>query len=693
VQEAVFVFNTRPYLDGFWLYRYHPLMTHKAVKVPKHLRGMIFWIMGFSLLLFGIAAPVAASGPAILAEPLLIALDRSASIVVSAYAASATLECGAKDCTLSVSQTYWLHNKSTDKALTLQIGLAADATIWPAENITLRQGNNTLASTDNNESYSSIWTLTLQPDEHQTLVLTYRHTAITGPLLAFACDLGRLVDSWGMPDGVRVMLTLPAPINDEAILWMMPFNSQFDGQHIIWDYESPSELGNHQVVLLLPATWQTLYQARSENDHQKLADLYLLLEQAVRPLQLADRDYFGLAIAEYQSAIAAQPEDPALRLLLALAYRARAESQPADRLNYELLAAHELELAHKLAPDDMKIADNLARSYYSAALASAEQGNETSALGYLELARSPGLPAVDSDVNLQNLALQWSIALAEKGSFQIAFEQGQKLLPQALLQMLQDYAPPFTSIQTLVATDLGMRKVTYQLDLYAPSAPQTITRLHSVLEALNTIPGIEATSVESDLRVEMQVSVRYNTLIDLKQRLTEIDGAFGEDTDLLSLALRAPWNSSPEQMGLTVSRLRSSYFYREQIDGSALQQAWLEQSQYAQWRLAEAANLPSSDELTQLQQRLANYMLRQQQQVWRQLPAYSMWTYQVALDQSGVGQGEWILTWGQSRSLVINTTIYNRILLRRLAIFSLAVLVLAVLGLLTPWKYLRRTSH
>lgn len=661
--------------------------------MPKRLLCVMLCILGCSLLICGMVAPVAASGPAILAEPLLIALDRPASIIVSAYAASATLECGAKDCTLSVRQTYWLHNKSTEKALTLQIGLAADSTTWPAESITLRQGDNPLAPTDNNESYSAIWTLTLQPDQHQTLVLTYRHAALTGPLLAFGCDLGRLVDSWGIPEGVRVMLTLPVPVSDEAVLWMMPFNSQFDGRNITWDYETPSELGNHQAVVLLPATWLTLSQARSENDHQKLAALYLLLEQAVRPLHLADRDYFGLAVAEYQAAIAVQPDDPALRLLLALAYRARAESQPAERLNYELLAAHELELAYKLAPEDVKIADNLARSYYSAALVSAEQGNEASALGYLDLARAPGLPAIESDEKLQNLALQWSIALAEKGSFQIAFEQGKKLLPQTILQMLQDYAPPFTSIQTLVATDPGMRQATYQLDLYAPSAPQTITRLQAILEALNTIPGVEATSVESDLRIEMQVSIRYNALIELKQRITEINGAFGEDKDLLSLALRAPWNSSPEQMGLSVSRLRSSYFYREQIDGSALQQAWLEQSQYAQWRLAEAANLPSSDELTQLQQRLANYMLRQQQQVWRQLPAYSLWTYQVALDQEGVSQGEWILTWGQNRTLEINTMIYNTIMLNRLAIISLATLALVVLGLLMPWKYLRRSGR
>ncbi|MHB1355126.1 MAG: hypothetical protein ACYCZF_04005 [Anaerolineae bacterium] len=659
----------------------------------KRLLCLITWTLGCSLLLSSLAVPVAASGPVILAEPLLIALDRPTSIVLSAYAAYATLDCVAKDCTLSVRQTYWLHNKSPDQAVSLQIGLAADSTTLLAENTTLKQSDNPLSSTERNESYSAIWTLTLQPDQHQTLVLTYRHTAITGPLLAFACDLGRLVDSWGIPEGVRVMLTLPVPVNDDAILWMMPFNSQFDGRNITWDYEIPNELGNHQTVLVLPAAWQILSQARTENDHQQLAELYLVLEQAVLPLQLAERDYFGLAIAEYQAVIAAQPDDPSAYLQLALAYRARPVSQPAERLNYELLAAHELELAHKLAPENKQIADNLARSYYAAALISADQGNEVAALGYLDLMRSPGLPTIASDENLQNLALRWSITLAEKGAFQIAFEQGKELLPPTILQMLQDYAPPFTSIQTLVSTDPGMRLVTYQIDLYAPSALQTITRLRAIQESMNSIPGVEASSVESDLHIEMRVSIRYNAFIELKQRIAEIDGSFGEDKDLLSLALRAPWRSPPEQMGLYISRLRSSYFYREQIDGSAIQQAWLEQSQYAQWRIAEAAVLPAADELTQLQQRLANYMLRQQQQVWRQLPAYSLWNYKVHLDQDEASQGEWIITWGETRSLEINMTIYNTTMLRRLALISVAVLALVVLVLLIPWKYLRRTGR
>lgn len=661
--------------------------------MQKRLFCLRSWILGCSLLLCSLVMPVAAFGSNILAEPLLIALDRPASIVLTAYSASAVLECVAQDCTLSVRQTYWLHNKSPDKAISLRIGLAADSTILPAENTTLKQGDIPLVPAEGNESYSSIWLLTLQPDEHQTLVLTYRHATTTGPLLVFACDLSRLVDAWGIPEGVRVMLTLPAPVSDEAILWMMPFNSQFDGRNITWDYENPNELGNHQAVVLLPATWQSLSQARTASDHQTLAALYLILEQAVLPLHLADRDYFGLAIAEYQSAITAQPDDPAAYLQLALVYRARAESQPAERLNYELLAAHELELAHKLAPENEQIAHTLVRALYAAALASAEQDNLVAALGYLDQVRSSGLPSIEPDENLQNLALRWSIALAETGASQIAFDQGKKLLPPPILQMLQDYAPPFTSIQTQVFTDPGMRQVTYQLDLYSPSAPQTISRLRAFLESLNAIPGVKATSVESDLHIEMLVSIQYNAFIELKQCIAEIDRSFGDDKDMLSLALRVPWRSSPEQLGVYVSRLRNSYFYREQIDGGAIQQAWLEQSQYAQWRLAEAAVLPSADELTQLQQRLANYMLRQQQQVWRQLPAYSLWSYKVALDQESASQGDWIIALGEDRTLEINTTIYNTTILRRLALVSLAMLSLAVIVLLMPWKYLRRTDR
>jgi hypothetical protein len=665
----------------------------KADVMPKRCLWILSWVLGICLLSSGMAPVVTAAGPTLPAEPLLLALDRPASITLSAYSAIATLDCGAPGCTLSVSQTYWLHNKSPDQAVSFQIGLAADDTTWPGENVTLKLAGNTLVPLNGNESFSAMWSLSLQPDEHQVLVLTYLHTTIKGPLLALACDLGRLADVWGIPEGVRVMLTLPEAVSDEAVLWMMPFNSLFDGRNVTWDYETPGELGNHQVVIMLPAAWHTFSQARSENNHLQLASLYLGLEQAALTLHLSDGDYFGLAIAEYQAAIADRPDDPSVHQLLAQAYLDRANSQPLERLNYELLAAHELELAHKLAPEDGNIATSLARTYYTAALASSEQGSEASALSYLELARAPGLPAVESDEKLQSLALQWSITLAEKGSVQIAFNQGGKLLPQNILQLLQDYAPPFTSIQTVVATDPGLRQVSYQLGLYAPSAAQTITQVHTIIDTLNTIPEVEASSSVNEQRVDIEVSVRYNTFIELSQRITEINRIFGEDKSLLSLALKEAWNSTPEQMGLSTNHLRTGYFYREQIDASALQQAWQEQSQYAQWRLTEVASLPNSSELTLLQQRLANYMLREQQQVWRQLPAYSLWTYRVALGQAGVYQGEWILTWGQNRTLELNTTVYNTTMLNRLLVVSLVILALIVLFLLVPWKYLVHTNN
>ncbi|MHB9032274.1 MAG: hypothetical protein ACYC6L_04410 [Anaerolineae bacterium] len=640
-------------------------------------------------LLVGPLQAAKAEGEGIHREPLLELTADSPAIKLSAFAANANISCDAESCSLVMEQTYWLHNSADDSSQSLAVGLTRSANEWDAEQVELVFGGQTQTPEEGNEFYTSTWQMQLQPDQHVTLVLRYRHTLGKAAVLGVSVALDRIVAVWGLPDGARVRLVLSEPIGDDAILWMVPFISQFDGTQLAWDYETPRELINHQLVFIRPDVWHQLKSAAGQ-DNQQLAQLYLRINEAIQPLQLAGRDYFGQAVAAYNQAIAQHPDNPALYTELAQAYHTRAQELPDEGQNYELLALQTLEHAVQLAPNDSQLAEQLAQSYYAVAVASANQGQQEVALAYLEKLRTSGLPQVESEDNLLTLSLRWSVELAEKGYNQVAYTQARNLLPAETLQLLQDSAPPFIGVSTVITMDEGMRTAAYRIITYPGTADRTFSQISTVLEQLKGIPGLVTTSTQSDQAIVVTLEQPYNTIPELQQSMKSIRERLGQDNNLVTGILGIPWESSPELAVQNRAGLRSSTRFIETFSSSGLETSWKDASQFAEWRLVEMTNSAQNSELEELQRRLVTYLLKEQQQVWRQLPNSTSWEYHLNLASLPDSSKTWLMSWGEDRTFEVNQTVYNRTAIASLAGLSLGLVVLAILALLFPWHTLRR---
>ncbi len=652
--------------------------------------GITIGFILLGLLLCSTLQPVSADGDGIRTEPLLEMTEPSDAVKLSAFAANGSIECGSDACDMVMEQTYWLHNESLDAIAALQVGLTKGASEWEVEQISLTQDGSALTSSEANEFFAAIWQVRLQPNQHATLVVRYKHTLGSDAVIAASVELNRIVTRWGTPEGARVRFTLSDTVGDDAILWMVPFISQFDGQQVAWDYEVPRELISHQLALIRPDVWRDIKDSTARQDSRKLAALYLQVDEGLQPLGLAERDYFGQALAAYTQAIAQEPNNPELYVELAQAYHIRAGEQSAEGQNYELLATQALEHAYQLAPSDALVAQQLAQSYYAVAVASANQGQQETALNYLEKLRTSGLPAVESDEMLLTLALRWSVELAEKGYNQVAFDQAQKLLPEATLQMLSEFAPPFTGLETRVEMDGGTRMVTYHMQLYPGTAQRTAAEVEEILERLQGIPGLEITNQPAADSTTITLKLAFNTLSELQQVMSTLSEAIGQENDLLTAALRAPWKSAPEALEQSRAGIKHSLYFREVFNTSSLQPIWEEQSQYAQWRLVEMTNQSEDGELEQLQKRLITILLKQQQRIWRQIPAGCSWEYHISLSTAEASGQEWLISWGEDRTLEIDQTYYNQPVLTGLAIASVVVVILAILALLFPWGALRK---
>lgn len=659
------------------------------VYVPKRWAFVVVWLI--CALLGAIAPAAAAQSAGIYAEPLLEPVGNRASIKLSAFSADAHITCAVEVCTLEMVQTYWVQNGASD-AYTLEIGLPADNANWIAEQAALALDGSLLAADDTNDTWSRLWRVPLAKGQHAALTLRYQHSFGSSLVLATAVELESLVRKWGLPEGASVRFTLADTVGDDAIFWMVPFISRFDGRQIAWDYETPNELISHQVVMLRPDTWHQLQESIASQDNGRLAALYLEIDQALAVYQIPRRNYFGQAVAAYHAAIASEPQNTSFYVALADAYHDRAAMMPEESLNYEQLAAQMLEQAHNIAPEDTRISERLAETYLAIALASAAHGGQVAALQYLERLRTGALPRIESDDRLQTLALRWSVELAEQGDEEIAFQEAQQLLPPAALQLLDDYAPPLSGLETTVTTNLERRQVSYRLRLYPGTAAETILQINDLAERLSVIPALDINQAEQAEFYTLTLTLRYNTLSELQDRTNEIKAVISQENSILMHLLLVPWNHAPEALFQGSGSLRRKVEYREQFDSTSAQLAWREQSQYAQWRLAESSGTSQGNELEQLETRLTTYLLRQQQQVWRQLPAGSSWVYRLDMEPNSEPT-EWICSFGENRLLLLETIIYNEPLLTVLGIVSIGLVTLALFALLMPWSSLRQPRH
>ena len=155
--------------------------------------------------------------------------------------------------------------------------------------------------------------------------------------------------------------------------------------------------------------------------------------------------------------------------------------------------------------------------------------------------------------------------------------------------------------------------------------------------------------------------------------------------------LMVPWQNAPQLDTTDRAGLRSYVIYREQFNASALATAWAAESELAQWRQLELTN--QGEQTAELEQRLMVFLLRRQQQAWRQIPSCCTWSYSVYIDDQTEPTQRWLLAWNQVRELRAEHTAYNEPALRWLAGISIAMVVLALTALVVPWSAIVKRSR
>jgi len=623
-------------------------MTHKSVAAPTFCLAILCFLAG--------AMPSLASGPQVAHDLPLVPLDGPGFVRLTACVLLVEMSCQDADCILSVKQIYRLHNMDRVEEATLRLGVPSrvDGQRVRLPELTLQnQHGETLTPLGSSEQHCAIWEVKLDPNARESLVLSYVHPPWRGHFVWWRWEMS-LLSSWKGVDGVRVAFTLPQHTADDAFLLLEPYLSAFDGTTLSWNYEKVESAPRHELLMLSPPTWRQLSNLRASGAHRELADLYMSIQEAARPVGVPFPDHFGQILGELEAALSAEPDDVATRFKLSELFRARADAMPEMRLNYLLLSAEELAKALQSRPGDPQLADALSRAYYDAAKVASETGDPGGALVYLRKAGEvPGSQAGQEYVNGEDLFLRWAVSLAEQGMVNEAMVQLDGVLSPGDQDALVRYAPPLVSVHTEVELSPIDRRARYSFRLYPTSADKTRVRIEEIASRLEAVEGCEV-ALRSGLDTSvLELRVPYDSLSELGERASDLLEALATDLDVVTSFVVAPWRSTPLAYAAEYGFLRDIYHYEERTDLTLLQDVCEAESEYARWRLIELRNSPPGDEHEQLWQRLALMALREQSRVWDRLPSGSYWTYRVGYGKSTeTAPGmSWLLSWGQVRDL------------------------------------------
>ncbi|NLV74153.1 MAG: hypothetical protein GXY52_05670 [Chloroflexi bacterium] len=657
-------------------------------RIPLKLVLVVLVVMAVLCSWGALAQPVVAQGGQIPLGPYLELTDDQPAIKLSALSAIGQVECTPEGCSVVVEQTYWIHNTSKSDAVSANLGIRAPLPEALAD-LSVTQSDRGIASAGSSETFAVFYPISLGRDQHISLVLRYRQPLGNAAVLGYGIDLGTLSDTWGLPEGVRVRLRLNESVGDSAVVWVLPYISRFDGQQYTWDYEVPTNLIPHQVVWIRPDIWRALNEATTAGDWRQQAVLYLQIDEAIRAMGMGDRGYYGQAIAAQNQAIAVDPNNAVLHLEMAAIYLERGELVPDASHNYSLLAAQELEQARALDPHNAQIDAQLSQAYFLVAKASAGQGDQASALEYLARLREAKLPMPASDAEIHDLELRWVVELADKGETEVAYAQAPRLLPSKILGLLNEYNPPFAGISTTVRLTENQRQVVYDFQPFPVTQERLDTELRALTVRLEPLAALD-TALDAEKRV-LTMTLRYHDQAELTRQVSEIRALIGDESSLFKKMLMVPWQNAPQLDTTDRAGLRSYVIYREQFNASALATAWAAESELAQWRQLELTN--QGEQTAELEQRLMVFLLRRQQQAWRQIPSCCTWSYSVYIDDQTEPTQRWLLAWNQVRELRAEHTAYNEPALRWLAGISIAMVVLALTALVVPWSAIVKRSR
>ncbi|MHB0859273.1 MAG: tetratricopeptide repeat protein [Anaerolineae bacterium] len=670
----------------------HPVSTHPHF-ASLRMRAGAFCMAGLACLLLAtlLAGPLSASGAARAVDVPLTPIGPPGSVKLLACTLAADLACGPDTCDLQVEQTLFLYNQDRAQAAELDVGLPStpNAAGEALSAVSLRDDQGaTLAPIAPPAEFSHAWRLSLQPDQRGALTLTYTHPLPAVEVLRWMWDTP-LIAAWGLADSVRASLHLPQHMTEDAFLSIEPRTYRFDGRTVSWEYEGGSFWPAHEVTLIAPGAWAQLASLRVNGEHRALAHLLASLQASAQAAEAPFADPFDQIVAALYAAVQQEPDNTDIRMELAQAFRARAESETESRLNYLLLAAQELEALCALQPDNNTFAQDLSQTYLNAAQAADESGDPASALTYLEKAAAvPGADLAGLQEHIRDLTLRWALRLAEQGRTEEALARLDGLLSPQFGDLLVRYAPPWTSAHISMRLEPGRRVVRYALALHPASAERVGLALRALAEQAATVLGHAGHVEIGPQQATLELVVPFDTPAQLETRSAELFTALSLDTDLLSATIASAWRPVPRTLAWQKGFLRDRVVYTEPIDLSALDETLRAEAEYCEWQMVELQNAHPVDEAASLENRLAVIALRDQYLDWQSLPAATYWTaaVEIGADPATLVRQTWLIPWASTQELALQQPIYHWPVLRRVALGGGVALLLVLVLLALPRK-------
>ncbi|MBC7234714.1 MAG: hypothetical protein H5T69_02650 [Chloroflexi bacterium] len=643
-------------------------------------------MLGVACLTFMMIWPAAAQADGPATELGLFPSQPPGFVQLQACTIEVTIQCGEGGCRARSDHIYRLYNRDRIKPSILYLSAAPAGEIW--QGIELRDGaGHVLPKRSVESDVGPTWEMTLAPDERRTLFFTHEYLLSNGLFTRWQWDMTPLAP-WDVIDSVRIKISLPQFMPEDALLWVEPQNYAFNGREIIWDYENLSLYPFHKVAALTPQIWQQMSEWQREGRHLELGRLYQELYRVAQAEGIPMSDPFERTLAEFLAAVEADPAAIEPRLELATLYRARADAAGSESgsvgLNYLILSAEQLQAVLGLQPGRSEVAERLAQTYYDAALRARRLGDTAGGLAYLRKAENvPGITSLPAEISSLDLSLQWALDIAEKGMVSLALSQ----LADALTPELQDaflrYAPPFTAARTEVVVGPRERRVSCAFTPYPPVSDRTYTRLQELADAWRTIEGVTVAvtqTMSSGPRILVAVTARYATEEELHRLSDAMQRAIVGDRDLLATLMILPWQKGAGAARWEQTPWSERYRYHERVDLVPAAQVWEHESRYAEWRLVELQSGQPTSERERLEQRLAFLALREQRQVWQRLPSATYWVYRLEWEPSaGEKNKAWMLSWGQAQDLMVEVVRFRwPFLLRSIGLLAFILLVLAI---------------
>jgi len=641
-------------------------------------------------------------------------LTQPPSAQLSAYSCLATVECdGEGSCAVRTRQRYQLALSPGTPASTMRLGLPAEALdrrTAPTDIALRDEQGNALPIASHDADVHAIWEVAMTPGQPRTLELSYRHPASTAPLIIWSWEVAAL-SAWGTVAAVHGEFVLPVPMGDDALLRVAPHRANLEGGRLWWDYEATDEYQPHHIVVVAPPVWERLQTARASGAHADVAALLRSLQAAADTETLPGIDYSAEIAGELLAALQDDPGNTAARTDLAATYRTLAARRPENRLNYLLLAAHELAVALEQSggtggPSHEALAVDLGRTYLEAASAASEAGDPAGALEYLALAREAAGPALAEELaDADELTLRWALKLAEMGRLEDALAALDGRLSSELYEGLRHYAPPLVAARGTVSLRPSTRTVRYELEPYPPVASAVREQVASIVRRLQQVSccqvsldeanGVLAIIVEApaqDLTRLEACSADIRVALtggELEASLTSRDEALGAGLELLTAIIVQPWQSTPSLFVRERRLGHDRWRYAERADSTALHEALRSEAEYAAWHLVELHSASPTDTRAELERQLALAVMRQQRQAWEALLPAAQWAYEVAFEDSGPPAAEWLVGWEKQCNLSL-----ERIIPRwgDIGAAGLALAALLVLVALLP-RWLRRAHR